>query len=147
VKILVRITRETVIEGIKMREQVKAPELGLGEDAFIVIRPLSAEEMSKVTKTVLGDMTKKDVDNKKLFEVYSNEQKSKFEALSLAMSIDGETYTPAEVSGLPHAVVERAYSVLSEISGFMSPQQKLMKKRLELVEKKVLQKTVPEPKS
>jgi hypothetical protein len=122
-----------------MREQVPTPELGLGEDAFLTIRPLNGNEMQEVTKVLLGNMTKKDTENMKLSAISFNEQQGKFTALSFALSVDGQAFTPEDVAKLPHAIIERAYSTLSEISGFMSPQQRLFKKRLEQMEKKVLE--------
>jgi hypothetical protein len=134
---MVQITKETVLKGTTHRVEVPASELG-DENAVLVIRPLSGNEMMQVTKVLLGNMTRKDLENTKLYDMTLNEHKGKITALAIAASVNGQKYTADDIDKLPHGVIERAYESLSEISGFMSPQKALRKLRLKALEKQVL---------
>jgi len=124
----VRFTRELVLEGIHHREQILVPELG--EGAFVSMRPLTDNEFVKVQKAILGDLTAAKVAEleSSVQDLVEREQKGKYLAVSLSLSVEGDEWTPDDVGELPPGVPDMLYSALAVISGFPRP--------LELSEKK-----------
>lgn len=129
-----RITKEMVLKGPRFREHVPVPELG--EDAELVIRPLTDGEFAEIQQIIMADIPFAGADSLdkaelKITEVVEREKKAKYTALAFALSVDGESWTPEDVGNLPPGVPDRLYKRLSEISGFPfeAPQKRERKKR------------------
>jgi len=117
----VKFTRELVLKGTDFRESVGVPELG--EGAFLVIRPLTDSQFVEVQKVILGDMTISTLDRpaEKISGLIDREQRGKYLALSYALSIDSEEWTPEDIGQLPTGVPDKIYERLALISGFPRP--------------------------
>jgi len=129
----VRVTRERVLKGTGLREQVDIPELGDDEEkTFFVMRPLTDGEFVRVQKTILGDVSARSLDQDlKATDIVDREQKGKYLAVSIALSIDNEEWTPEEIGELPAGVPDKLYSRLAEISGFPRPTKPLFPQKVE----------------
>jgi len=117
----VRYTKQLVLEGVVHREEVPVPELG--EDAHLIIRPLTDEEFTEVTRKLLegASMTGFGVAGMELGDVVDREQRGTYHAVSIALSVDGDKWSPEDVGKLPVGVPKRIYEKLSQISGFPRP--------------------------
>jgi len=124
----VRVTRERVLKGTMLREQVDILELGKEEEekTFFVMRPLTDGEFVEVQKAILGDVSASSMDrDMKATDLIDREQKGKYLALTYALSIDNEEWTIEEIGKLPTGVPDKLYSRLAEISGFPRPTKPL----------------------
>lgn len=124
----VRVTRERVLKGTGLREQVDILELGKEEEenTFFVMRPLTDGEFVEVQKTILGDISASSMDrDMKATDLIDREQKGKYLALTYALSIDNEEWTLEEIGKLPTGVPDKLYNRLAEISGFPRPTKPL----------------------
>ena len=121
----VRITRERILKGPSLRELVDVPELDKEEGkAHFVIRPLTDNEYFEMQKTVLGDLSRRSIeadDGLLAAQIVENEKSGRYLALSYALSIDKDKWTPGEVGRLPPGVPEKLFERLAEISGFPRP--------------------------
>ena len=126
----VRWTRERVLKGTELREQVDFPAIDKPVDptdedietGFLTIRPLTDGEFVDVQRTILGDISTKSLEqDMKASDLVLREQQGKYLAVSIALSIDGEEWTPEEVGLLPTGFPAKLYTRLAEISGFPRP--------------------------
>lgn len=117
----VRYTRELVVKGTDFRESVEVSELG--EGAFLVMRPLTDSQFVEVQRTMLGDLSISALDQptEKITGFIDREQKGKYLALSYALSLDGDEWTPEDIGHLPTGVPDKLYGRLALISGFPRP--------------------------
>ena len=121
-KKMVRLTRKMVVEGLKYRRAFHVPTLG--QEAVLLIRPISDVEYGQVQEMLLGkfdyeqlkDLDKKvDIDLKKVLEA---ELKAKHQTVAYALSCDGEEWDADAVGELPPGVVNPLYNHVAMISGF-----------------------------
>jgi hypothetical protein len=117
----VRFTKALVLEGTKHREHILVPELG--EGAYLTIRPLTDIEFIQVQKVILGDISAVNVAKLEatMTDIVEREANGKYFALSIALSVDGEEWTPEDVGNLPPGVPDILYNTLAVISGFPRP--------------------------
>lgn len=117
----VRFTRLLVLEGKSHREQILVPELGAG--AYVSMRPLTDSEFVEVQKIILGDLSANKLPelDQKIQDIVEREQRGKYLALSFALSVEGEQWTPEDVGALPPGVPDHLYSQLALMSGFPRP--------------------------
>lgn len=136
----VRVTRERVLKGIGFRELVDVPELDEGENkAHFVIRPLTDNEFLEVQKAMLGDMSTETIGTDlTAADIIEAEKRSRYVALSYALSIDNEKWTPKQIGELPLGIPEKLYARVAEISGFPQPSTSasLPKKKKKTIKKK-----------
>ena len=126
----VRWTRELVLKGTGIREPVDFPAVDKPvnpededqETAFLIIRPLTDGEFVDVQRTILGDISTKSLEKEmKASDLVEREQQGKYLAVSIALSIDGEEWTPEDIGLLPAGFPDTIYNRLAEISGFPRP--------------------------
>jgi len=128
-----RVTKELVLKGVGHRESVPVPEFG--EDAALVIRPLTDGEYFEVQRLMIGEATfeggtpEKFMENSKIIDIMGRERDAKYLALSFALSIDDEGWKPEEIAKLPQGVPDRLWSRLATISGFPRAPKKGAKPR------------------
>jgi len=115
-----RITREMVLKGTELRQTVDIPNWG--EDASMVIRPITDGEFMAVQKIMFGDVTMDDKDelfkDMTMAEIADKEKLVRRMAVAFALSIDGEQWTPEDVSLLPPGAVDKLYNEVAITSGF-----------------------------
>lgn len=126
----VRITRELVLEGKDHRSEVPVPEWG--EEAFLMVRPITDGEFVKVQQTILRNMSASDLQEIKgdaespdlskikmdIVDLVDREKAGKYLAVSFGLSCDGEEWTAEAVGKLPPGVPDRIYNAVALASGF-----------------------------
>lgn len=116
-----RITRDMVLAGTELRHTVDTPHLG--EDATMVIKPITDGQFMAIQALMFGDVTMSDRDaepfkDKTMIEIAETEKETRRMAVAFALTIDGEEWTPEDVSLLPPGTVDKLYSEVALISGF-----------------------------
>ena len=116
-----RIPREMVSAGNELRHTVDIPQWG--EEASMVVKPITDAQFMEVQREMFGDVTMADKDSepykdKTMAEIADMEKHVRRMAVAFALSIDGEEWTPEDVSNLPPGAVDELYAEVALISGF-----------------------------
>jgi len=119
-KMTVRVTRKLVLAGASHREMVPVPQLG--EGAFLTMRPLVDNEFVQMQTTILRGIPTSRIQKLQTktssVDLIKRENEAKYQALALALSIDGQKWTPKDIGALPPGVPTALFNVLARISGF-----------------------------
>ena len=130
-----RITKDKLIQGTKLRESVAVPEIG--DDATVTVRPLNELESSRYNSIVLeglpaavikampklrkantfDDAVDAGLSIQDVMRAQENQRKATVYAASRGLSCDGESWSEAEVVDLPGPVIDRIAATAMEISG------------------------------